>query len=372
MKYVACKSFDSSVVIDGAQCITTMGELYVCIVEKDITELEIRGDFANEYFTPASLSEFIKNVKRINPRVDIQTHATSADFMVDQVKKLGSIKNTAEFIYVLEKNPKDVFSLIEELCSFYVGTYSETLEANNKVSTQHLKIASLQRQLEEKNNAYQELLEREREVEKRLHILVSRINYQYGHNINMDTLLDATGNRYDKVLYIKEVTRVHYTDTFIYYLQEIMRTLYGVPCRLCVMEPFYAYDNIRLYPDLKPSWDMTAEDVYNSDIMMAGYQPTLMQDILKNSSNVRYLIILDRAGGDAVHVHGDNVEVVYCVSDEKDMSYFEDKTHIISYSPKTLNIAHITGFDSKTNEEKMSAYSSMPIMQKVIEYMETR
>lgn len=372
MKYVASKVFDSNVVIDGSHCITSMKDLYSCIVEKDATELEIRSDFAEEFFTPASLAEFVKNVQSVNPSLNVVTNAKTQNFMVEQVRKLTSIRNSAELIYVLEKNPKDVFSLIHELATFYTGVYSETLEANNKVSTQHLKIATLQRQLEDQKKKYAELLEREQEAESRLHILVSRINYQYGHNINMDTLLKADGNRYDKILYIKEITRVHYTDTFIYYLQEIMRTLYSVPCRLCVMEPFYAYDSIRLYEGLKPSWDLTAEDVYSSDIFMAGYQPSLVQDILKNSSNVRYLIVLDRVGGSQVHINGDNVEVFYCVSDANDMAEFEDKSRIISYSTETSNIQHIPGFDSKTNEEKMGAYSSMPLMQRVIDIMEER
>ena len=372
MKYVACKSFDSSVVIDGASCITTTRDLYSCIIEKDARELVIRKDFADEYFTPASLAEFIKNAKRVNPNLIVNTDADSVNFMTEQVKKLSSIRNTAELIYVLEKNPKDVFSLIKELADFYTGAYSETLEANNKVSTQHLKIATLQRQLEEKDRAYKELLSREREVESRLHILVSRINYQHGYNVNMDTLLDAYGNRYDKILYIKEISRVHYTDTFIYYLQEILRTLYSVPCRLCVMEPFYAYDSIKFYDGLKPSWDLTAEDVYSSDIFMAGYQPSLIQDILKNPSNIRYMILLDRAGGTKVHVHGDNVEVMYCVSDEEDLREIEDKSRIISYSTKTSYIPHIPNFDSKTNEEKIGVYSGIPLMQKVINMLEER
>lgn len=372
MKFVACKTFDSSVVIDGATCITTMRDLYACIVDKTATELFIRQDFANEYFTPSGLSDFLKNIKRISPYLEVTTDAIAVDFMIDQVRRLQALRTTGEFIYALEKNPRDMFNTIEELCKFYVSAYSETLEANNKVSTQHLKIASLQRQLDEKDKAYKEVLAREREAENRLHILISRINYQYGHNINMDTILDAYGNRYDKILYIKEFSRVHYMDTFIYYLQEIMRTLYSVPCRLCVMESFYAYDNVALYPDLVPSWDMTAEDVYSSDIFMAGYQPSLMEDILKNSSNIRYLIILDRAGGFGVHVHGENVENLYCVSDVNDLANFKYMDRVISYSTETLNIPHVTGFDKKTNEEKISLYSSMPITQTVINLLESK
>lgn len=372
MKYVACKKFDSRVAIDGDQCVTTMQELYACIVAPDATELYIRQDFAMEYLTPTSLADLINNIKRINPRLSIVNEATAVDFMSEQVKMLYALKDRGEFIYALEKNPRDMFSLIQELCKFYMAAYSETLEANNKVSTQHLKIANLQRQLDDKTKAYEQLLTTHHETADRLHILVSRINYQHGHNLNMDTLLDAVGNRYDKILYIKEISRVHYTDTFIYYLQEILRTLYGVPCRLAVMEPFYAYDRAALYPDLKPSWDLTAEDVYSSDIFMAGYQTNLMEDILKNSSNIRYLVILDRAGSFKVHVHGENVETLWSVSDINDIGNFKYMDRVISYSTETLNIPHVPGFDAKTNEEKVGLYSSMPIMKTVINLLEAR
>lgn len=372
MKYVACKDFESTIAIDGSTCITTMRELYMALADKETTELFIKHGFANEYFTPSSLSQFLRDAKKVNPHANIYTDAVSVDFMVDQVKRLHTLRSKEELIYALEKNPKEIFDTITELCQFYTSAYSETLEANNKVSTQHLKIASLQKQLDEKNAAYEELSIREQETAKRLHILVSRINYQYEHNLNMDTLVDAVGNRYDKILYIKEISRVHFTDTLIYYLQEIMRTLYGVPCRFCVMEPFYAYQNAALYPDLKRSWDMTANDVCNADIYMAGYQPTLVEDILKNPSNVRYLIVLDRAGGFDVHVHGENVEVLYCVSDVNDIANFKHMDRIISYSTGTLNIPYVPEFDAKTNEEKVSLYSSMPVMKAIIDLMERR
>lgn len=84
MRYVACKSFDSSVVLDGSTCITTMQDLYTCLVDPDATELFIRQDFSNEFFTPSGLSEFIKNIKRINKRIEVTTDALSVDYMVDR------------------------------------------------------------------------------------------------------------------------------------------------------------------------------------------------------------------------------------------------------------------------------------------------
>lgn len=371
IKYVACKQYDSSVEISGSVCLTSMAEVFECIAQPDTDRLVLRRDFTDEYFTPTGLAEFVKDIKSVNKHISIVTDADTIEYGMDGVKFLKSIKTPSEFIYAMEARPKYIFDTIRMLCSSYEESYTETLLANNRVSTQHLKISSLERELKNREDDYQELSKRERDASDRLHILISRINYKYGHNINMETLLKSSSNNYVKVLYIKEITRVHYMDTFIYYLQEIMRTLYSIPCRLCVMESFYAYDNSELYPDLKRSWDMTANDVYNSDIFMAGYQPSLMEDILKNSSNIRYLIVLDRAGGFDVHITGGNVEYLYCVSDLKDMSGYEyDKTRMVSYDRSTLFIPHVKGFDSMSNEEKMGAYSSMDIMKHVIEILE--
>lgn len=370
MKYIACKEFDSKVILEGYACLTTVEELYIHVIDPHTTDISIRADFANEYFTRSGLLDFIDNAKKLNKNITIYAPSSEDAYLLAQVKELKAMRTSSEIIYALEKNPQEFKLLLDTLCDKYLDTQSETLEANNRVSSQHLKIVSLQKQLQNQNERIEELTRHKLSVEERLHILVSRINNQYGHNINMDTLLDANGNRYDRVLYIKEITRVHYTDTFIYYLQEILRTLYGVPCRLCVMESFYAYDNKVLYPDTVPSWNMTADDVFRSDIYMAGYQPTVMEQILNNSANIRYLIVLDRAGGYDVHIHGNNVEPLFCVSDVNDLGGFNQLDRIISYNRETQNILHIDDFDKKTSEEKMQLYSSMPIMKAVIDLME--
>lgn len=370
MKYIACKEFDSKVVLEGYSCITTMEELYIKGIDTHTTEIKIRPDFASEYFTRSGLTDFIENMKKINKNMTIASPSSEEGYILSQVKELRSMKSSAEIIYALEKNPKEFKKILNSLCDKYIQTQDETLEANNRVSSQHLKIVTLQKQLQNKTDIIEDITRHLHSVEDRLHILVSRINNQYGHNINMETMLDANGNRYDKVLYIKEITRVHYTDTFIYYLQEILRTLYSVPCRLCVMESYYARDNKVLYPDTVPSWNMTADDVFRSDIYMAGYQSTVMEQILNNSANTRYLIILDRVGGYDIHVHGNNVEPLFCVSDINDLGNFNQLDRIISYNKETQNILHIEDFDKKTSEEKMQLYSSMPIMKAVIDLME--
>ena len=61
-------------------------------------------------------------------------------------------------------------------------------------------------------------------------------------------------NNYDKVIYIKEITRVQYIDTLVYYLKEILRVLYSMPTRLVVIESYYGSGCPRLYPKLTPHY----------------------------------------------------------------------------------------------------------------------
>lgn len=217
------------------------------------------------------------------------------------------------------------------------------------------------------------MLEEKNELEAKLHQLISRINYSYGKQVDEDKMLQIEGCRYDKVLYIKEITRVHYTDTFIYYLQEILKTLYGVPARVLVIEAYYAYDRLKLYPSLKPHWNLTYRDVYESDIYMAGFQPKLARDIMQNSSAYNYLIILDRGGAGYQHILNEKIETLYTVSDPKDFPKDVDPSRIITYRGDThLIIDYIPDFDKLPSERKISEYSSMPAMQAVIELMERR
>ena len=373
MKYIACLEPDNEEILNGCSCIMTIGELYRAIIDTEATEVEVRKDFAEEFFTPSGLSHFVEDAQNLNPKIVINVDGVLSLFNEDAVKELMTLKTPEELLYALEKKPKEIIDTIQMLGNEYLATSYETLVANNKVATLHLQNATLQSKLRSVQDEKRALIELKNDYESKFNTLVSRINFKYNKAINPDTMFQVTGNKYDKILYIKEITRVHYTDTLVYYLQELLKTLYNVPVRLVVIEPPYAYGRAAMYPNCKPHFDLLYSDVYKEDIFMAGLQPELMQDILRNASSVNYLIILDRSGYAVPHVRGDNVEIVYCVSDSKDVT---DSTipadRIISYSEVTMNIPFIPGFDFLSVEEKMKKYSSMKIVKKLIELIERR
>ena len=373
MIYVASLKINNDEIIDGNRCVTSPKELYECITYKDTTEIRILKEFYEEYFTPSGLTDFINNVRSLNPAINIVTEFKWEKSIETSVRQLRHLYSVEEMIFALESQPRDTIKLIHKLCDSYLDVYSDTLSANNRVSSLHMQNSQLLKQLEEEKGANERLMSEKLIAETKLHQLISRINFSYNKNINEGTMTQIDSCRYDKVLYIKEITRVHYTDTFIYYLQEILKTLYGVPARVLVIESYYAYDKIKLYPSLKPHWNLSYKDVYESDIFMAGFQPKLARDILQNSSAYNYLIVLDRGGAAKPHMTNDKVEVIYTVSDRKDIPEGIDPSRILTYSGSNhLIIDYIEDFDELSVEGKIAAYSSMPIMKGIIELMERK
>ena len=372
MIYVASLAIDNDEIIKGNRCITSPADLYEAIIQRDCTDIIIREEFYSAFFTPSGLADFIKNTHELNPNIRITTEFQMERDLESNVKHLYSIKTLPEMIYALETQPEETIGLIHALCENYMGTYNETLIANNRVSSLHMQNSKLLRELAEQKEAYDSLTDEKNTYASKLHQLISRINYSYNKNVEEDNMLKIEGCRYDKVLYIKEITRVHYTDTFIYYLQEILKTLYGVPARVLVIEPFYAYNRASMYPTLKKHWDLKYSDVYESDIFMAGFQPNLARDIMQNSSSYNYLIVLDRDGLEHPHIINEKVEVLYTCSDLTDAPDYIDPSRIITYNGRHLSIDYIKGFNKMSSEQKIAAYSSMDIMRSVIELMERR
>ena len=373
MIYVASLKINNDEIIRGNRCVTSMRDLYECITLKETTEVRILREFYDEYFTPSGLSDFIKNTGRLNPSIRIITDFKWEKPIDVSVRQLRHLNKIDEFVFVLENQPHETIKLIHALCDSYLGAYTDTLSANNKVSSLHMQNSKLIRQLEDLKADYENVVNAKNESDEKLHQLVSRINFSYGKDVDSEHMLYVDGCKYDKVLYIKEVTRVHYTDTFIYYLQEILKTLYGVPARVLVIEPYYAYGRKSLYPGLKPHWELTYADVYESDIFMAGFQPRLARDIMQNSSAYNYLIVLDRGGLEGLHIQHEKVEPLFTVSDIKDAPPGVDPSRLITYrGDNHLIIDHIADFDKLSAEAKISAYSSMTMMKSVIELMERR
>lgn len=373
MIYEALLTYDNDVVIKGNRCITTPQELYQVLVYKDTSEIRVHKGFAEAFFTPSGLSDFVQNAHTVNPFCSITVDADVRDFHLKAVKALDSYSSIEEVIFQLQSHPREMMEVIRMLCSNYIDTYSETLVANNKVSALQLQNSELIKKLEDAREDHQRILNDKSIVEAQLGMLVGRINYSYEKDIDPSQFLQIEGkSRFTRILYIKERTRVRYVDTLLYYLKEILKTLYGVPAREVVIGPYYSYGGVKLYPGMQPSFDLSYSQLYQSDIYMPGFQPGVMSDILKNPSNVEYLIVLDRCGFEVPHIVGADVEYVYTMSDLNDNFDHIDSRRVISYSHDTLFIPYIEGFERLSVEDRMVRYSSMQIIQHLIELLERR
>lgn len=370
MKYVALNKVDNDIIIHGDGCITTLQELYEALIDKDTLEIELRKDFIESNFTYSALSDFVEQASAIAPNVRIWADGVLYDTSADAVSELASFSNADEFVYAIEYAPTKFISTIHMLCKSFIEAHDEAAVANNKIATMLVQIDDLQRKLAEAGTDHKALQEVCNETTARLHALVSRVNFKYEKTIKEDELFLLRENQYNHVLYIKEVTRVHYVDTLLYYVEEILKTLYSVPVRSVVIEPYYSYGCESRYPMHRPHWDLCYKDVYSGDILMAGFQPKLMSDILRDSNHVHYLVILDRGGYRVPHVQGGNVSVVYTVSDMKDAPDKVSPDNVISYSEDTLNIPYVEGFEELSPEEKIKIYSSMDVTKKLINILE--
>lgn len=370
MKYIALCKVDNNIIIHGDECVTDLGGLYRALIQKDTTEIEIRKEFADKFFTYSALCDFVEYSSAAAPNVIINVQDTVYDNMMAAVRELKYFDTKDSLIYALESKPVFVLQTIQSLIKSYLEAHDEQNVANNKIATLLVQIDTLQRELNKSAEYQQRLTDMNHDLDSKLTALVNRTNYRYEKTVKLDEMFLARHNNYNHILYIKEITRVHYTDTLIYYLQEVMRTMYGVPVRSIAIEPFFSYDRLSLYPGYKPHWALTYQDVYSSDIFMAGYQPKLMNDLLQNANRVNFLIVLDRGGCISPHIEGSNVSVIYTASDLKDAYADIPLEQIISYSEDTLNIPYIEGFDELSPEQKIMKYSSMPVIKELVKILE--
>lgn len=372
MRYICTKEFNSEHTLNGYTCITEIEELHRAIVDRNATEITFEDSFVDTFYTPSSFEELVNEISKVNPSLQLKFETPERIIMPAQVKRLTKIDTADELFLMLNSQPEKVLDIIKFLGRKYLEVNEETLIANSKLASMQLKVSSLNKQVREYEEQIDKLVRTELHSSTRLEVLVNRINNKYNGNINPDEMFDVEGNSFDKVLYLKEITRLRFTDTLVYYLQEILRSLYSMKCRLVVMEPFNAHDKYVEYPNLVPTWSCSKLDIVSSDIFMAGIQSLTMSDILKNASNIKYLIILDRTGDTKVHVTGSNVEPLYMLSSYEDKSLYQQipEDRIISYSADSLNIPYIPEFDEMPSEKKMGVYSSLPIMKTLIEMLE--
>lgn len=374
MMYLASLAEETKDKVDGFKFIHTKSELDVIVVDNlNSNKVVIRQDFAHEYFTPSGLASYIENVRRINSNLIIELDLSDEILTRNTlIEKMASCRNIDELLMLLGAHEKEFMDTLKYLIDADNADHKRMLEYSNQVSRLQAIIEGLQAELIEKDYTIQTESDNKLSYQSKFHALISRINYQYNAGIDKNKLFEVDKNSYDKILYIKELSRVQYTDTLVYYLKEILKTLYGMPTRILVIEGYYANGKIAQYPNLIPHHNLIERDVIKGDILMLGMQPNIMQDILKNASNISILIVLDRAGYSVPHITGDNVEVLYTVSDLKDVPENVPLGRVISYSDKTQFIKYIKDFDSMDTSARISKYSSMNIVKNIIALLEKK
>lgn len=373
MIYVCSLKVDNADLIKGYEVITTMSELFQIIWRQETTDITINKDFAKEFFTPTGLKNFIDSAKRVNKYLRLEVEGGVPLSYEESAKELRSSRNMEDIMNYLLHHKKESLDFIHFLCDNYLNNYNDTLVAGNKLNTLHLEVIESKRQLnlERDRSRIRELMHQD--VVMKLETLISRINNNHDIDINSSNMLgiNVDISEYRRILYIKEITRVHYADTLLYYVLEILKTLYSTPAKFVVIEAPYAFERSKLYPSCVPYTELTYSDVAFSNIYMAGFQEGLMEDILKNTSKTEYLIVLDRSGYNVPFLRGTNVEGLVTASSLKDLNEGMSRMdRIISYKKDTLHVPHIEGFDNLSMEAKMSKYSSMEVTKELINILE--
>lgn len=374
MMYLASLVEETKDKVDGYKFIHTKSELDKIVVDNlSSNKVVIRQDFAHEYFTPTGLMEYIDNVRKINYNIVIELD-TNEEVLTRNamIEKIAECRNLSEIIMLQGAHEKEFMDTLRYLIDRNNSDFKQMLAYSNQVSRLQAIVEGLQAEIEEKEYTIQLESANKLSYQSKFHALISRINYQYNAGVDKNKLFQVDKNSYDKILYIKEISRVQYTDTLVYYLKEIMKTLYAMPTRILVIEGYYAEGKIPLYPNLVPHHNLIERDVIKGDVLMLGMQPNIMQDILKNSSNISILIILDRGGYSVPHVTGPNVEMLYTVSDLKDVPEGVPLGRVISYENTTQFIKYIKDFDKMDTSARISEYSSMSIVKNIIALLERK
>jgi hypothetical protein len=371
MNYYAAIGDIEEALVSGYSLVRDLGDLFRVVSMQDTRQITMENDFCDKYFTPTTLENFIAQSKQVNKFLEFKVNPSRVRSVKEGLKALSLASSSEEVVDMLIRDPqisKEILRLAKEESS----DREEILASSAKLNSLYLENAELERQIESVRKKLDILREENQLLETKLGVVVSRIKYRHERKFEVDDLMSINCNfiEYSKILYIKEITRVKYVDSTVNYLQEILRSLKGVPARLVVIEPPYAYGRRSLYPKLADFTDLTYQDVHHSDIFMAGFQSELMKDILRNPSRRNFLIILDRGGYTHNHVTGKGVETIYTVSDLNDLEGTYSPGNVISYKKSTLNIPHIAGFEGLDEESRISKYSSLPIIQSFVEFLE--
>lgn len=340
MIYVCSLKDDKKASSEGKVVLKTIEEAYKVIPHKETREIIMKDKFVERYFTPSGFASFVRECSRINKFLEIIYNPKYSLHSDDKVKNLDEIEDSQQ-----SKLSNMHLELWETKC-----LWEQELEEHNKTRNKLAKVSA------------------------ELDAMISSINYKFGRAANVEKYsgINISACNYRKILYIKEITRVHYVDTLLYYLQEIIKSVQLKQARLMVIEAAYSGSRIALYPRCKPYSGLTGWEVLDGNIYIAGFQADVVESVLKNSSNSEYLIILDRSGYENMHVMGKSVESLYTVSDLEDVKFNVSLSRLISYSNKTLHIPFIKNFNELASEDRADKYYSMEITKAILEMLERK
>lgn len=373
MEYLCTTNITSEDKLSNRNFLTSIKELNILVMDnKTHNRVVIRKDFVDEYFPYNQLSEFIKNVSRINPNLIIDTEGYTVKQEVDSsiLALIAENLNKDDLTMLLQFKSHDFVEALFKLIQSYTNTKDFELEGASIISGLRERIDSLNDDVNELKDLLQKETINKADVQDRLEVLIKRINYTHNVGVDQDMLFMSNSNNYDKIIYVKEITRVQYVDTLVTVLQEILKLLYNMPTRILTIEGYYANGKVPLYPYLKPHYRLTEKDVLSGDILMLGYQPKLFQDIMRNPSNISILIVLDRGGYASPHLFGSNVEYLFTASDPNDVPNDVPRSRVISYKEDTLFIPYVKSFNSLSESEKVQKYSSLKIVKQLISLIE--
>lgn len=360
---------DNDAILDGMVNITSIKDLYLSLSNKELTKIIMTEEFVLEYFTHAGIQEFIDNVEQLLPHVVIEA-PTYKSLISEDISYLSNVSSVEDLLDYVLNNNKQAVKLINHVFQSYEYLENESIETSHRLNNlcaelaEHLDNYTL---LKNKNDEAEATINK---LKTQLDTLITRINYTYSKNMTVEEILGQKLNTqsYNRILYFKEHIRVHYIDTFIYYLQMIMKVVHGIPVRFVVMEPLNAYGRAYLYSNCK-SGRLSYEDIDREDIFLAGYSPKVMERVLANPSHVEFLIILDRTGWKAPYVSGNNVKLYHIVPDIETLKIKPADDVVFSYSKETQHVPYIDGFDNMSHEKQLSAYSNMKSMQALIKVL---
>jgi hypothetical protein len=373
VEYLCTTNITTEDKLSNRNFVNSIKELNKVVVDnKAHHKVVIRKDFVDEYFPYNQLSEFIVNVSKINPNLIIETEDYEIKQEVDAsiLSLISENLNKDDLTMLLQFKSHDFVEALFKLIQAYTNNKKFELEGASIIAGLRERIDTLNDDIEELKDLLHKETINKSDVQDKLSVLIKRINYTHNVGVDEDMLFMSNSNNYDKVIYIKEVTRVQYVDTLVNVLQEILKLLYNMPTRVVTIEGYYANGKVPLYPNLKPHYNLTEKDVLSGDILMLGYQPKLFQDIMRNPSNISILIVLDRGGYASPHLFGTNVQYLFTASDPSDVPSDVPASRIISYRENTLFIPFIKGFDKLSNSEKVQKYSSLRLIKQLIKLIE--